>query len=421
MNKTDNSKRIFPIKNEAACVYKWSWNTLRLYNGTTSSCHRNKPVLVDIDDFENFHNTTQVVNDRVLMNSGQWPAGVGCEYCKNIESNGGISDRLYHNNIPGLTPVDFSEDASKPLTPRILEIYFHNTCDLACMYCLPVFSSRINEEIKKFVTYPAGIPYANIIDNREEYYQKFLTWFDEHRHDLSRLSVLGGEPLLQKEIWNLLDRLKEQNNPDLELAINTNLNCDIAMLEKFVDTAYDLLANKKLKRVDISCSLDCWGPQAEFVRYGLKLDNWQRNFEYLIQNKWLYINVHHVLTSLTISTAIDLQRKIAEYKKINKRIVQSYNIVDGSNEEIYHPGIFDYSFFDQELTQLVNEYPITDLWDIKAKERLVGHVKFLKSSTININRLKKLKDTLDMTDARRSTDWKLLFPKINQYFIENNI
>ena len=45
------------------------------------------------------------------MLAGKWPTvengGSGhCSYCKDIESNGGMSDRLHHLTIPNQTPKE---------------------------------------------------------------------------------------------------------------------------------------------------------------------------------------------------------------------------------------------------------------------------------------------------------------------------
>lgn len=411
---------VFPIQNQSACVYKWTWSTLILYTGTSSSCHRVHPVRVGIDDFDSFHNTDAVIADRVSMATGQWP-GRGCEYCKDLEQAGTVSDRTYHNAIPNLTPLDFTLDAAAPVTPRILEVYLHNTCDLACVYCTPKFSSKINAELKKFGPDVLNQQAITIDSSRDQYYDKFLSWLDNNGDKLLRLSLLGGEPLLQREFWSLMEFLQQHKFSNLELSINTNLNCNQATMERFVDMAKQLLTNRQLKRVDVSCSLDNWSKPAEFIRYGLDLTNWQRNFEYLIQHKWLYLNVHHVITSLSMSTALELQQMIAGYKQVNKSIVQAYHLVDEPAATIYHPGIFGAEFFSQIMSQLVHEYPITHEWDHTAKTRLESIAKMLESSTIDYARLTKLKAALVDIDARRGTDWKLVFPEIDNFFIKHKI
>jgi pyruvate-formate lyase-activating enzyme len=411
---------VFPIKNAAACVYKWTWNTFRLHNASSSSCHRVKPVYIPLEQFDQFHNTPAVINDRKLMLEGTWP-GRGCEYCQSVEQQGGQSDRLYQNQIPGLTPVDFSLDYAAPVTPRISEIYLTNTCDLACLYCMPGYSSRNNAELKKFGTYPIGVHPVQEISNRDQYFAAYLSWLDRNYHNLTRLSILGGEPLLQKELWQLLDFVADRVNHEIEIAINTNLNADPKIVQRFVSKGKELLMSKKIKRLDICCSLDCWGPQVEFIRDGLNLSRWCENFEYLIRHKWLTVSVHHVVTALSISTTRQMQQAIGEYKKINPKILQEYHMVDSGYQEIYHPDMFGSEFFNTELTHLLDEFPITSEWDHQARLRLDGICKLIQSSKPDPLRLTKLYATLDIIDNRRKTDWKSLFPEINAYFKTNRI
>jgi len=179
--------------------------------------------------------------------------------------------------------------------------------------------------------------------------------------------------------------------------------------------------SKKIKRLDICCSLDCWGPQVEFIRNGLDLNRWRENFEYLIKNKWLSVSVHHVITSLSMSTANDMQLAIAEYKKINPKIVQAYHVVDSGYQEIYHPNMFGAQFFQDDFEQLLDTFPVLTPWDEQAKLRLEGVYKLMSVATPDPLRLTKLHATLDMTDQRRGTNWKSLFPEINEYFETNRI
>ena len=410
--------KTFPIVNSSACVFKWGWNTFRLYNGRSSSCHRVTPVFVPLEQFDHFHNTPEVLADRQKMLQGQWP-GRGCEYCQRIEKQNGVSDRIYHNQIPGLTPIDFN--GLDPVTPRISEIYLHNTCDLACVYCLPIFSEKINQEIKKFGPYPIGITAVQEHSQREQYFEAYVKWLKANGSKLARLSILGGEPLLQKEFWLLLDLLPEIANKDLELAINTNLNCNSDIMDRLISKSRELTLSRSVKQVFVSASIDCWGPQAEFVRYGLDLSRWQKNFERLIENRWIATSVHQVLTALTIKTALDLQNKIAKYKTSNPKIVQEYYFVDSGYEQIYHPEMFGNEFFREKLHELLDSFPIVTEWDNEARKRLEGIVRFMDQASVDLSRLQMLKNTLNTIDLRRNTDWKKLWPEINDYFVENKV
>jgi organic radical activating enzyme len=257
--------------------------------------------------------------------------------------------------------------------------------------------------------------------DRDQYFSSWLNWLDNNYQHIDRISILGGEPFLQKEMWSILDFVKNKKNQNLTISVNTNLNSKPELVKKFVETCKDLIVTRRIKKIQIDASLDCWGPQAEFVRNGLDLSRWQQNFEYLIQHKWLSISVHHVITSLSIGTSLDLQNRIAEYKKHNPKITQAYHVVDSGYEEIYHPDMFGSTFFKDKLDELLQTYPVTTEWDVETRKRLEGICLMVDAQTPDRSRLTKLKTTLDMIDQRRGTDWKMLFPHINQYFIENKI
>jgi hypothetical protein len=78
----------FPVDTATACQLKWTWSTIMLNRGTTSSCHRVRQDTLTPENFLNFHNTPKKLNDRQLMLEGKRPAG-GCEYCYKIEDAGG--------------------------------------------------------------------------------------------------------------------------------------------------------------------------------------------------------------------------------------------------------------------------------------------------------------------------------------------
>lgn len=413
--------KVFPIRNDAACVFKWGWNTFRLYNGKSSSCHRVEPVFVPLDQMDNFHNTPEVINDRKLMLDNQWPTGRGCEYCRDVELAGGISDRQYHNNIPGLTPLDF-ESGNLSVTPRVLEIYLNNTCDLACVYCLPHFSSKINDELNRYGPLP-GTKVVNLTRHQDHrsYFDHLLTWLGKNSSKLVRLSVQGGEPFLQREFFEMMDYIETLDNPELELTVNSNLNADTEVFEKFIPRIRRMLVDRRIKRFDFTASIDCWGPQQEFVRYGLDLERWKRNFEYILQHKWLYITAGHAITSLSISTMVEMQRVLNGYMEQGHRINQTFHYVDGPYQDILDPAIFGGEFFKDDLEEILAMVPDQTDQQRRAKDRMIGIADYIIKSKPNSERLIKLHSALDQFDLRRGTQWRELFPEVDRYFIENNI
>src|SRR6056300_1051051 len=96
------NRKIFPIKNDPACLLKWNHSTVFLPKLTTASCHRVTQHKFDLETF-NFHNTPEKIKQREKMLAGEWP-GEGCEHCKNVEDAGGTSDRIIHLDMPGFNP-----------------------------------------------------------------------------------------------------------------------------------------------------------------------------------------------------------------------------------------------------------------------------------------------------------------------------
>ena len=245
--------RRFPINTATACQLKWNWSTIFLTTEQTASCHRTDHHHFDTETFD-FHNTPNKLDDRQRMLQGSWPQK-GCDYCKDIESAGGQSDRLTNLDFPGIhAPPELDNNPHAVwVTPRILEVYFDNTCNLKCLYCGPHFSSLWDAENVRFGLKPFAKS-SNIEQNK----QKIFQWLREHGHNLTVFNILGGEPLYQSELDQCIDLFDQHPAPELKLQIFTNLNCKISHLQKTVEKIKQLIDQDKLREFEITASLDCW-------------------------------------------------------------------------------------------------------------------------------------------------------------------
>ena len=143
----------FPLAGKGlACQLKWTQSTIYLTDATSASCHKAGFGNYITENGElNFHNTPNKIEDRRKMLRGEWP-GNGCEHCKHIEEAGGESDRTIHLEMEGTTaPPELDNDPEAvEVTPRILEVYWGNTCQQSCIYCNAHYSSTIQQEEKRF-------------------------------------------------------------------------------------------------------------------------------------------------------------------------------------------------------------------------------------------------------------------------------
>jgi hypothetical protein len=408
------SSKYFPIQTETSCSLKWNWSTLFLNSGITRSCHRTAETVLTAENFQQFHNTEVKIADRVSMLTGQWPIN-SCKYCKDIEDIGGTSDRMRHlsTRVPYPTELDKNINATV-VNPTLLEVYFNNTCNLGCLYCTPDLSSTIMAENIKFGKFSK---HGVILESADKQYKNlaphFWKWFETGFSTLSRLNVLGGEPFYQRELSQLLDYIESNPNPQCELNIVTNLMVDKIKLEHYIERFKKLLVAKKLKRIDITCSIDCWGSQQEYVRWGLNLEQWQENFELLLRYKWLYLNINQTVSALTLKTMPELLKNLTKWRNQHK-IGHWFGGVD-PGPSYMKIEIFGENEFEQDIKHVMQLLPEDTPEDLLAKQYMQGILDQTKKSSPNFQEIAKLIVYLDEKDRRRGTNWETLFPWLIGY------
>lgn len=419
-------KKVFPIKSDTACLLKWSWSTIFLSLGTTSSCHRVNHDKINVDNFEKFHNTENKLRARKLMRQGLWPKQ-GCEYCEDIEKAGGTSDRLFQlnlmqYNIPQELIIDNSADI---VTPSSLEIYFSNTCNMACLYCGSHFSSVWESENNKFGDFihkSINLLSTDKVDWNQNYDQmltKFWEWFKNNGKNLQILSILGGEPFYQKEFQQILDFFNENPCPDLRLNISTNLKTDHVKFKKYIDTLLNLKKEKKLGDIQISASLDTWGEAAEFIRWGLDLNQFTQNFEYML-DKDIILCINAAINALSIKSMHDYIQQIKQWNNVRisahendsqRKINLSFMTV---NYPLYlKPDIFDSSVFEKDFEKILDAMKPEDNdgeYFIHSYEHMLGISKQIAAKNKDKDKIQELKIFLDEIDRRRNTSWRNIFP-----------
>lgn len=396
----------FPIKTETACQLKWAWSTVRLYSGTTSSCHRVQPDSIDADNFANFHNTPKKLRDRALMLNGEWPQG-GCEYCKHIEDAGGFSDRKLHLNIPDQTPVELETNpVAINVTPKILEVYFDNVCNMSCLYCWDGFSSKIQQENAKHGRFEKhGVVIDNIATRADTtaLTSSMWLWMERNHHHLARFNVLGGEPFYQKQFEQCLDFFEHHPSPNLEFNVVSNLMISSDKLRTIIDKIQNLVTSQKIKRFDLTASIDCFGAEQEYVRYGLDLEQWKTNFEFLVNQPWIVLNINQTLSGLTIKTIPEMLTYVNQVK--GTRPVGHYFSTVVMTHEFMHPGIFGHGFFDKDFTEILECIP-----ESTARQYMQGIQMQINAEPRDQNKINQLGIFLDEMDRRRNTNWREVFP-----------
>jgi organic radical activating enzyme len=327
MNDLEFRQQVLDTISPSFCGAKWFNATIWLGSGMSTSCHHPPAHLVDIDKVTTnpklLHNTPQKKADRQKMIAGERPAG--CEYCWKIEDMGrdAVSDRVYKSRIYPIAALKeaYETPADQDVDLRTLEIAFDRTCQFACSYCNPAFSSTWVKDIRN------NGPYMGLVsDGRNHfthehssaqlyrfgetnpYVEAFFAWWESDLHrTLQELRITGGEPLMSAHTWRLIEWFKtNQGKSKTKLAINSNLGADVD-----VDR---LLASVQGLEVDIYTSQEAVGTAAEYIRDGLDYAAWQANVVRLLDAG---ITVHCMCTinALCLGTLPQHLNYLVELKK----------------------------------------------------------------------------------------------------------
>ncbi len=424
----------FPVKSDTACLLKWGWSTLFLYTGRSNSCHRTSLSEVTAEGIASFHNTPAKIEQRQIMLNGGWPErGNGCEYCLDIENAGGMSDRktnlaLLEGNeeFQQLIPPELLiNPAALEVTPTMLEVYFTNRCNMSCIYCGPNYSTLWVAENKRFGTpdhHGSSVNWASAESLDREYPEKlkqFWQWMETHSASLRMFHVLGGEPFYQAETEETIRFWHDHPNPNLHLKIFSNLKVDKEKLRYLMGEMKKLWEGKRCKSVGIIASLDCWGPEQEYVRAGLNLQDWAERYEYLIfEHPWANVSINSTINALSIKTMPELIRRVREWDAQRQRKYSGdakieqlslvFNMLLGP--PFMHAGMFPAGFFDAEFEQIVRLLPMRSSWEEANVEYMKGIWKTVNATPHSPDLIASLKGFLDEMDRRRQTNWRVTFP-----------
>ena len=424
----EKEKKYFPKVTDPQCQLKWNWSTLWLNDGTTNSCHRCLKVPLDPDNFDNFHNLPHKIKEREIMLSGKWPTvengGSGhCNHCKKVEDFGGTSDRVNMFKVPNQTPPELYKDPKSTfVTPRILELFLNDTCNMKCTYCGPRDSSQWKSELKKYgaLTDPDGNPSTTHAPTSKGMFKskdqralmdKTKDWLLRNAYKLSRLHLLGGETFYQSELDEILDTLEKVKATDLELNIVSNLMIKEERFRSVIERIRKLVKDRRIGRFDLTASIDGWGPEAEYARTGLKCDHFEKLFSYAVDQKWMTLHCNLTVTAMTVRSIPHLVNKVIEYRKKNSKISLRAGALTGT--PILHPSTFGSKMWTEDLEKILSIWPKETLQDRNQMQEFKSIFDSIPTEMPDEKMLRYFKHFLDQLDKRRNTNWRKVLPHLD--------
>ena len=438
------------------CLAKWTQVTIQLQTGHNHSCHHPRTHKIPLEELKRnpsaLHNTQFKKRKRLEMLSGERPEE--CDYCWNVEDNSDrFSDRVLKSCSSWSLPYyDEIKDLywRENYNPKYVEVAFSNACNFKCSYCGPPYSSTWMEEVEKFGGYDTTDRFnsKDILVKEDKipiphrdynpYVEAFWEWWPDLYRDLDTFRITGGEPLLSKDTWGVLDFIIKEKNPNknLNLAINSNLGVPNKLIDRFIDKIKKIEDEDRVKEFIIFTSIDTWGEQAEYIRNGLEFNRFWDNCHKIL-DKCSRVN----LTVMSTYNALS----VPNYKKLIGGIYdlkKSY----GSSDRYWKSAVFlDSSYLRYPTHQAVQILP--KKWNSVIFEQAqyadylgipLFENKFIGYSDIEVQKIKRIWDWkisnwpdkekhikehrynfikfFDEHDRRRGTNFVKVFPELEEFY-----
>ncbi|MCR9204705.1 MAG: twitch domain-containing radical SAM protein [Halobacteriovoraceae bacterium] len=372
-------------------------------NGITSPCcntpgskilgNSNETPLFDI-----FKSQELIDFQKKFINSETLPPE--CYQCAKLESANQFSMRQAAQQVFGSTLEEVEEGKLKYLGLR-----FDNVCNLKCRICSPDYSSRWVSDYKAL-----GKPIKKEALKAFPDEEVFGGKLDEVLSGLSHLYVAGGEPFLSGQFFEVLRRLKEMNNLDLEITINSN-----ATLHTYKGTSiYEYL--KGFKKVSLAISIDGVGKKAEYMRPGVSWDEICRSIdEYL---KWDEVDlfISPTVSNLSFSNLPELCDFALNDIGLDPILVQL--------APVFEPAYFRISQIPDGLKKKIQNDVLADSLKLVAGNNSKNMVLFkqLKSMVevskdeFNPQLHKQWRNEIDSLDKIRNENFLSVFPDLEELY-----
>ena len=395
------------------CVLKWFHQEMHLGSGLNHSCYHCPTH--KIPENSDLHNTPHKKEMRAMMLQGGRPDE--CSYCWQVEDLDLISDRQtlavqFFKHDPNII-AKATEAGLNDVYPKYLELSFTNKCQMKCSYCGPSFSSSWQKEIDEFGPYDLSQDeYYNGSEYKETnspYLKRFWQWFPEAYKHLFVLRVTGGEPLLDKNTYKLLEYVKDNPREGMTFHCNTNLMITEKRVKRYIDLVKDI-PNTKLY-----VSIDSWGDQAEYIRHGLDIGHFEQNLHRVL-GSGIEVGIMNTFNFLSIHNLDEFLFKMAELKNTYKELI-TIDIPYMTSPEHLSAQISS----DAHISMLVNglktmeSYPWFTTGEIEKFRKTVGWIQANRFKGEKLIRHRKdFWAFVKQHDERRDTDFKNTFPHLGQ-------
>jgi organic radical activating enzyme len=344
VSKTEAAKEFLNTISPSMCLAKWFHVSMHLTNGRTHSCYHPPTHQIDIEAIKTnpkaLHNTEQKKRERRMMLDGKRPEG--CAYCWMVEDapnappTGHTSDRHFRSSEQWAIPfkeLPLQHDHTHDFDPSYVEVNFNQACNFKCSYCSPHLSTAWEKEIREFGPYPT-FPTHNHVEGMSlmpekvsqkdnAYVQAFWEWWPTLYPNLRVFRMTGGEPLMDKNTFKVLDYVAHNPHPELVVGITSNL-CppEPALFDRLIDSVQKIERQSRIHYFALYVSVDGFQERGEYIRNGLDFKVLDNNIRTVLrETQSVNINLINTFNALSVTSlkdylawVIDIRRYIQNFE-----------------------------------------------------------------------------------------------------------
>jgi hypothetical protein len=286
------------VKPEFLCMAPWTHTYLSPQTERRLCCASREPA----QNFEQYIDTKSGTGTYEPVSLAEWWNSDHVRKIRRTMMAGGIPDAcqvcnhkllntdVYRSYFWHLTKHHYDriwettdETGYTTMKPVSWDYRISNLCNFKCRTCGDMLSSSWESEQRKHDMINYANPKNNwMIPEIKKEIQKFQTEtvaqelydaVEENR--VEEIYWVGGEPLMFEEHWHVMQRIVELGQGQRVYArYNTNLS---RTTYKGIDLYRDILAH--LRDWQICASIDGTGAIGEYIRTGLKWDEWLQNYK----------------------------------------------------------------------------------------------------------------------------------------------
>ena len=411
------------------CSYPWRHQYVHT-TGHQKICCMSEDNITKEDGYKQYNmytdevldswNSTYMKNIRLKMIAGEHI--VNCKKCVVAESQGLQSMRTVEHKDKWINSTN--TDGSIDYDPTDLELHFGNTCNLHCKMCSQQFSHMIGKELLKmgqadpdflkWVKKESGVlnNWTGELDIQYDWYKNKKikqSVFEHVNSNVDNLVVIGGEPTIIKEFYELLEFCNNKKTlANKKLTITTNMTNTSKNLSTWLGA---------VKNFSIHASIDGLEDRNKYIRFPC---NWQS----ILKSLKFYREVmqKHNKGGFSFAPAIQLLN-IDQLLPLSKFFIDNFSTKHcriAWVSQVRFPIVCDYDILPTDYkTNIADEIEknIKLINDTKTVKHLLGHAEDLRKENYTeqqkISYQKMFMRYNDHQDKfRKTTSWRKLMPHL---------